>query len=204
MHIGYPPILPGTLEDDGAPLRDLLKRAKSLGITTSMDMAGVDPKSEGGKVNWNRFFELTMPYLDVFSPSVEDIFTARKIGRHATREEVISTAEELVGYGCAVVLLSDGENGLYLKTAGKDRLGTSGRAFEKNSSEWSDCAKWYDAINPEVFVSTLAAGDACSAGLLYAIAREMGPEQGAHFALAFPAVTIAGKITTEAEVLKIK
>jgi hypothetical protein len=32
----------------------------------------------------------------------------------------------------------------------------------------------------------------------------MGPEQGAHFALAFPAVTIAGKITTEAEVLKIK
>ena len=196
LHIGYPPIMLATLKDDGAPIREIFKKAKDLGITTSLDMAVVDPNSPAAKINWGRFFELTMPLTDVFSPSVEDIFTARLMGRHATHDEVVKTANDFVAQGCGVVCLSNGENGLYFASGSAERLANAGRGFAKTSGAWANQNAWYQPVKPEKFVGTTGAGDATSAGLLYAIANEMGPDGGAKFATAFPSITISGRKTT--------
>lgn len=202
LHIGYPPIMLGTLKDDGAPIREIFKKAKEMGITTSLDMALVDPISPAAKINWKRFFKETMPLTDVFSPSVEDIVTALKVDHHATHDEVIKYAEEFVQMGAGVVCLSDGERGLYFKTAGKERLEKAGRGFAKTAGAWADQARWYEPIKPEEFVGTTGAGDAATAGLLYAISKELGPEAGAKMATAFPAITISGKKTTPENIAK--
>jgi len=45
LHLGYPPLLPALLTDQGRPLVDLLSRTRAAGVTTSIDLAVVDPES---------------------------------------------------------------------------------------------------------------------------------------------------------------
>ena len=52
LHLGYPPLLPELLADDAAPLLNLLKEARSRQITTSLDLAVVDPRSRAAEVDW--------------------------------------------------------------------------------------------------------------------------------------------------------
>ena len=54
LHLGYPPLLPELLADDAAPLLNLLKEARSRQITTSLDLAVVDPRSRAAEVDWRR------------------------------------------------------------------------------------------------------------------------------------------------------
>ena len=65
LHVGYPPLLPALLADDAAPLLNLLKEARSRQITTSIDLAVVDPRSRAADVGWRRVFARIMPYVDI-------------------------------------------------------------------------------------------------------------------------------------------
>ena len=52
FHFGYPPLMKRMIENDGVELKDLFRRAKATGVTTSLDMTLPDPGSFSGTVNW--------------------------------------------------------------------------------------------------------------------------------------------------------
>ena len=62
LHLGYPPLLPALLDEYAAPLLNLLKDARSRQITTSLDLAVVDPRSSAGAMDWRGIFTKIMPF----------------------------------------------------------------------------------------------------------------------------------------------
>ena len=54
FHFGYPSLMRGMYENDGAELIKLFKKVKGHGCATSLDMAAVDPDSDAGKADWKR------------------------------------------------------------------------------------------------------------------------------------------------------
>ena len=42
-------------------------------MTTSLDMALPDPSSVAGQADWGTILKATLPYVDIFLPSIEEI-----------------------------------------------------------------------------------------------------------------------------------
>lgn len=175
LHLGYPPLLPGMTPDGGAPLVALLSRARARGMTTSIDMAVVDPASPAGQVAWHALFSRVLPLTDVFSPSIDDLTSALRLNREQPRPAVAAIAAQLVEQGAGVVVVSAGENGLFLKAGSADRLARGGRVVAALAQEWADAELWLCAQPLEQVVTTNGAGDAASAGLLHGLAERMDP-----------------------------
>ena len=72
MHFGYPPLMRNFYNQEGVQLKSLFVRAKGYDVTTSLDMSLPDIHSEAGRVNWEGLLADTLPYVDVFSPSIEE------------------------------------------------------------------------------------------------------------------------------------
>lgn len=73
LHFGYPPLMARIRERSGAELVSLLQRARRLGLSTSLDMAHPDPDGPSGKVNWSAYLEATLPHVDFFLPSLDEV-----------------------------------------------------------------------------------------------------------------------------------
>jgi sugar/nucleoside kinase (ribokinase family) len=193
LHLGYPPLLPGLLTDDATPLFNLLKEARSRQITTSLDLAVVDPRSRAAAVDWRRVFARIMPYVDIATPSLDDLTSALEIARPRDDGLVEECARRLVDDGCAVAVVSAGARGAYAVSAGADRLAAAGAALSSVRSAWSSTAEWVPAAAPMRIVSTTGAGDALTAGLLYGLAQGTGIRRATRLAARFAAVNIEGK-----------
>lgn len=173
LHLGYPPLLPGLLRGGGAPLVRLLKHAKSLGITTSVDMVVVDPDSDSGSWDWPALLAAALPYIDIFCPSVDDLRSAFATHPefHALTRHPEDLASALVDMGAAVVMLTDGPGGFLARAGSQDRLKGAGRLLSPVAPTWADASVRQDAHWVEEVVTTNAAGDVSAAGLLAAIHR---------------------------------
>jgi sugar/nucleoside kinase (ribokinase family) len=121
LHLGYPPLLPGLLADDAAPLLNLLKEARSLNITTSLDLAVVDRQSRAAEVDWRRVFARIMPYVDIATPSIDDLTSALAITQAGDDDLVEECARQLVADGCAVAVVSAGAHSHRLAPPGARR-----------------------------------------------------------------------------------
>ncbi len=73
LHLGYPPLLPRLFADGGAELAEVFRRAKAAGTTTSLDMSLPDVDSPSAEVDWPSVLELTLPHVDLFVPSAEEL-----------------------------------------------------------------------------------------------------------------------------------
>ena len=73
FHFGYPPLMRRMYADGGEELAELLSKAKSKGLTVSLDLAKPDPSSPAGQADWRRIFAKALPFVDVFLPSFEEI-----------------------------------------------------------------------------------------------------------------------------------
>jgi sugar/nucleoside kinase (ribokinase family) len=193
LHLGYPPLLPALLDDDASPLLNLLQEARGRGITTSLDLAVVDPRSKAADVNWQRVFTKIMPYVDIATPSIDDLTSALGITQAADDDLVEECARRLVDDGCAVAVVSAGARGAYAISAGDGRLIEAGAALSSVRSSWSSRAEWVPAAVPSRVISTTGAGDAATAGLLYGLAHGTGIRRAARLAARFAAVSIEGK-----------
>ena len=167
------PLLPELLADDAAPLLNLLKEARSRQITTSLDLAVVDPRSRAAAVDSRGIFARIMPYVDIATPSIDDLTSALAIARTPDDDLVEECAHRLVDDGCAVAVVSAGARGAYAVSAGADRLAAAGTALSSVRSTWSSTVEWVPAAEPRLVVSTTGAGDAASAGLLYGLHKEL-------------------------------
>jgi sugar/nucleoside kinase (ribokinase family) len=193
LHLGYPPLLPALLADDAAPLLDLLTEARSRQITTSLDLAVVDRRSSVAEVDWRRIFARIMPYVDIATPSIDDLTSALAITRSPDDELVEECARRLVGDGCAVAVVSAGARGAYAVSADPDRLAVAGAALSSVRSTWSSIAEWVPVVEPRLVASTTGAGDAASAGLLYGLAQVTGIRRATRLAARFAAAAIEGR-----------
>lgn len=187
LHLGYPSILPAMLTDHAAPVRTLFGRARAAGVTTSLDLAVISEPDDVSRAWWTEALAATLPLVDVFTPSVDDLVSA--IGRAipAHPDSIVAEARRLVGMGAAVAVVSAGAGGIALASGSASRFADGGLALAVLGEEWFDRTLWVPADVLGAPSSTTGAGDAATAGLLHGLMA--GYEPGAALRLAVDAAT---------------
>lgn len=164
FHFGYPPLMRCMYADDGAQLAEMFRRIKASGVITALDMAMPDPGGPGGRVDWRRVLEHTLPNVDLFLPSLDEmIFMLRHDPSVSHTTAISAVAGELLAMGARVVGLKVGDQGFYLRTGpvGAPYLGGG----------WRERELWAPCFRAEPLVGTTGAGDATIAGFLAGILR---------------------------------
>ena len=169
LHVGYPSLLPALTADGGAPLAALFERARAAGAVTSLDLAVIDPASPAARLDWRALLERVLPHVDVLSPSIEDVRSHLAADGH-----LVAAARELVALGAGTVLLTAGPEGLALCTAG---------GFERVIAP----------LNAGEGRTTLGAGVAASAGVLWGILCGLSPDECLRLAAETAAALVAGQ-----------
>ena len=204
FHFGYPPLMKLMYQNEEAELEQIFRRAKETGVTTSLDMALPDPNSPAGQANWPAILRATLPYVDIFMPSLEEIVymlqpnTYQDLCRRADSlnflpfvmpELLLEVSQELLALGVKIVGLKLGERGLYLRTAGSAALEMLGRGRPANWAAWADLELWAPCFKVDV-VGTAGSGDATIAGFLSALLRDLPPQAAAIAAVAVGACNV--------------
>jgi sugar/nucleoside kinase (ribokinase family) len=195
FHLGYPPIMARTYADDGVELVEIYRRVKAAGLTSSLDMVVPDPNGPGGRANWGTIFERTLPNVDIFLPSADELLyvldrpsfgEGDKIGP----DKVSSLGRQMLGLGVGVAGVKLGSRGLYLRTAGRARLAALGAAGPVDAGNWADRELWFPVFEIAKFVGATGAGDATIAGFLAAFLRGQTIEAAGAFANAVGACNV--------------
>ena len=111
LHIAGALVMP---RFDGAPMANVLQKAKTLGITTSLDTA----YDATGK--WMETLEPCLPYVDMFLPSIVEaqqltgLSDAREIAQFLRRN-----------YGIHTIAIKMGEDGSYVSTPEREHFATA-------------------------------------------------------------------------------
>jgi len=196
FHFGYPPLMAATLENHGQELQKIYKIAKQCGALTSLDLSLPDPNSPTGKINWEKILANVLPCVDLFLPSVEEVFfmldreryfqVKKRAGANdmidfIDYEENSRLANRCLELGTKIVALKSAQRGFYVKTS----------ALEKNFladnstidlNNWSRRELWCPAFKVERIVSATGAGDAAIAGFLAAFLRGYSIEKAVKYA----------------------
>jgi sugar/nucleoside kinase (ribokinase family) len=185
FHFGYPPLMRRMYAEAGAELARLFARVKATGVTTSLDMAFPDPAGPAARADWPAILRATLPHVDVFMPSVEEILfmlrrpqfdelqAAGPLAEQVTPELLSSLGAELLALGAKIVGLKLGDRGLYVRTAPGDRLAEAGRGVPRPAA-WAGQELWAPCFQVDV-VGTTGSGDATIAGFLSALLRGLAP-----------------------------
>lgn len=185
FHFGYPTAMRTLYANDGVEFTKLMRKVHGLGLTVSLDTSQPDPNAEPGKADWKRIMTKTLPYVDVFLPSLEELlfmfhrdeFDAlsaergeRDIIDVINMERLPALAEELLKLGPSIVGIKMGKRGVYIRTASKDKLAHAGKAVPKDLDDWADRELIRQPYKPDRICSTTGAGDTMIAGFLAALA----------------------------------
>jgi sugar/nucleoside kinase (ribokinase family) len=209
FHFGYPPLMTRMYTDGGHELAEMYQRAKETGSTTSLDLAMPDPAGPSGQADWRLILARTLPHVDLFLPSVEELLFmlrrdqfdqltaqvgAANVLEALTVEEIASLADEALAMGAKIVLLKMGIRGIYLRTA--TTLSELGRGVPTDLAAWTNRQLWAPCFRPNVVVSTVGTGDAAIAGFLAAVLRDTSPSLALNVAVATGAccVEVAGAL----------
>jgi sugar/nucleoside kinase (ribokinase family) len=204
FHFGYPPLMDRIFAENGAELVTILQRVKAMGITTTLDLSMPDPNSTAGRADWYAILNATLPYVDVFLPSAEEIllmlrrplFDQFATKAHTSRpldqmipEMFSELGQALLDMGAKIVGLKCGDRGLYLRTANTTTLTKMGRGEVADAAIWSDRELWAPCFSTQV-VGTTGSGDATIAGFLMGIMRGMKPQETLQAACAVGACNV--------------
>ena len=190
FHFGYPPLLKLMFENDGAQSVEVFRRAKETGVTTSLDMTLPDQASAAGRADWVTILRSTLPHVDVFLPSIEEMLYMLRRKTYAELSEAADgssflplitprllsdLSQELLEMGVKIVALKLGGRGLYMRTADQAAIESLGHARPSDPAAWADKEFWAPCFIVDV-AGTTGAGDAAIAGFLSALLRDMSPE----------------------------
>ena len=197
FHFGYPPLMRRMYADDGRELAEIMRRVRSLGLTTSLDMAMPDPAAPAGRACWPSLLRRVLPHVDVFAPSLEEIlfmldrdrFTAISEGRSVADGRLLAEVSDcLLTMGAAVVALKLGDQGLYLRTtADRLRLRDAGPGIP--DGDWVGREMLAPCFAVDV-VGTTGSGDCTIAGLLAAMVAGLSPRDAVNAAVAVGACNV--------------
>ena len=202
MHFGYPPLMRRMYADGGDDLSQIYCRAKSHGLTTSLDMAMPDPAHPSGKADWEGILTRVLPLVDVFLPSAEELLYMLDRPKYerlvaeaglagmldaVTPEDIRALADEAISLGAQIVAIKLGHRGLYLRTPKESGdLGSGGPA---HTNAWLDQELWSPCFVVDV-AGTNGAGDCTIAGFLTGMLRNQTPEQAVTSAVATGACNV--------------
>lgn len=199
FHLGYPPLLPALIADNGVELAHLFSRAGQAGAITSLDMSLPDPGGAAGHVDWRELLKRALPYVDIFIPSLEEIlFMLRRedfnnwnspVAHHVSEAYLAALVDDLLDMGAGIGGVKLGEYGIYIRTASKDKLSHLGRRLPIKLDEWADRQFWHPAFAVKV-VGTTGAGDSAYAGFLTALLKGLSVENAARWACAVGACNV--------------
>ncbi len=194
FHFGYPPLMARMFADDGAQLTELFRRMKSLGLTTSLDMAFIDPASLAGRANWRLILKNALPFVDIFLPSLDEIIfmSGQELDVPLNVSLLSNVSTELLELGAKMVVLKLGDRGLYMHTASASALKDLGRACPSDLMTWGDFESWQPCFEVKV-AGTSGSGDATIAGFLAAILHDRTPVDVLTTALAVGALSVETK-----------
>lgn len=197
FHIGYPPVMRRLYENDGAELKEILKRMKEKGIATSMDMTNIDPSSEAGALDWERILANVLPHTDFFVPSFEELcfmlnrsrYEELSLGADMTDgldmyRDVKPLAEQCLALGCRAVLIKCGISGMYYKTSDREKMAQVGSRLELDPDVWAGQEDVQPCFKADQVLSGTGAGDTSIAAFLMAAAKGRAPRQCAALAAA--------------------
>lgn len=187
FHFGYPPLMKNMYDRDGEELLRILKRVKELDTAVSMDMAMVDEKAESGAADWESILGKTIPYVDFFVPSIEELaimidkpryreWQKRARGRDITtvlniEKDVRPLAEKMLSMGAKVLLVKCGAAGLYLASADARALSQAASGYADKLKGWENIRHFEASYRPEKVLSGTGAGDTCIAAFLLAVSQ---------------------------------
>ena len=205
FHFGYPPLMREMYADGGAQLRRMFERVHSAGPATSLDLCAIDPDSEAGRVSWEPVLSRTLPFVDVFAPSIGELLFMLDRPAHAElqglgdlaavvdRERLAKLAEILLGMGVAVVAIKLGDQGLYVRTTPETaRISAFCERLGLAASAWRGREVLAPCFAARTVVGTTGSGDATIAGLLAALLRGEDPAPAATSATAAGACSVEG------------
>lgn len=195
FHLGYPPIMARTYANDGAELVAIYQRVKAAGLTTSLDMVMPDPNGPSGKANWQAILERTLPHVDIFLPSADELLymiDRASFGEGDTMgpEKVSAIGRRLLDLGVAIAGVKLGSRGFYIRTAGRERLARMGAAKPADLAAWASRELWFPVYEIPKFVGSTGAGDCTIAGFLAAFLRGESLESAGRIANAVGACNV--------------
>jgi sugar/nucleoside kinase (ribokinase family) len=190
LHVGYPSLLPALVAHDGAPLRELLARARADGLATSVDFAVVDAPTSASRRRWAAVLATCLPFMDVLTPSIDDLESMTGVVDEPG--DPLAAAGELVRGGAAIALVTAGRRGVALATAEADRFARAGEVVASLGAEWHSRSLRMSAVAVARPLTTTGAGDAATAGFLAALLDRCTPEAAVQWAVEAAATKIAG------------
>ena len=198
MLFGYPPWMKKLYENTGAELTKILKKTKELETTTALDLSIPDVSGYGDKIDWLSILEKWIPLSDIMVPSAEELFyflykkaflekkanlgPKEGVLDHMTVKEISTLGKDLIDMGTAIAMVKCGHRGLYIRTAGPDRLREMGAAGCGNLENWANRELWFPVYEEEKFVGALGSGDSAIAGFLSAFVWKQSIESCLRYA----------------------
>ena len=203
FHFGYPPLMAGMFADDGRDLENVFSKVKSAGVTTSLDMVMVKKHSAAGQADWDKILKRTLPHVDFFLPSIEELLLLLQFSEDQRRwvvegeeqDQICASylrelAEILIEWGTGVVVFKLGTYGMYMRTSGLARLKTMGAGAPQNLEIWANREILAPIFEVDHFVGTTGAGDSAIAGFIAALLRGGSPEKALMVASAVGACNV--------------
>jgi sugar/nucleoside kinase (ribokinase family) len=205
FHFGYPPLLEQFFQNKGTQMVDMFSRIQKMGVITSLDFSLPDPESESGKINWPEIMRRTLPFIDIFAPSLEEVLQIMMPSKYTEIQPASDDTETLyqipvrlirevgkmiIDLGVKIVLIKAGERGAYLLTGDVSPINEK-NGIHLPEESWSFRELWcnaYPADNSKI-INTNGAGDAAVAAFLSAILEGYGAESSLKYA------TMAGRNT---------
>lgn len=199
FHFGYPPLMASMFAADGDELVKIMRKAQESGTATSLDLAAVDPNSESGKADWKKILRKTLPYVDFFVPSAEELcymldrkrfyeWKKRAGGGDVcdviTAEDIRPLADICMEYGCKVLVIKCGAPGMYLRTASQTILKGISPKIALQTDIWADQDFFEKSYKPDRILSGTGAGDTSIAAFLTSVLEGDAPEWAMHYAAA--------------------
>jgi sugar/nucleoside kinase (ribokinase family) len=200
FHFGYPPLMNRLYINNGRQLAQIFRSVSNAGVVTSLDMAAVDPHSPAGTTDWKTILRNTLPFVDIFAPSVEELLFMldREKYEQLTQDangqdlaaivniqrDVKHLAEMAIGMGAKLVMIKCGEPGLYFKTAGAGEVSVLENKLGFSLAGWSNREVFENSYLPEHVVSATGAGDVAIAAFLTSLLLEYSLETCLRYATA--------------------
>ncbi|MBN2532709.1 MAG: carbohydrate kinase family protein [Spirochaetales bacterium] len=198
MLFGYPPWMKKIYENTGSELTKILKKTKKLDTTTALDLSLPDVNSPAGQKDWMAILKDWVPLSDIMVPSAEELFyflykekflekkanlgARESVLDNMTVNEISTMGNDLIQMGTGIAMVKCGNRGLYVRTAGKDRLKKLGAAQCSDLENWSNRELWFPVYREEKFVGALGSGDSAIAGFLSAFIRSLSIESCLRYA----------------------
>ncbi len=206
FHFGYPPLMQSMYDNNGENLWKMFRMVKQAGVATSLDLAAVDPSSKAAEADWKLILGLTLPFVDFFMPSLEELLYMldrekfEKLREDPDREESLLSididkdvkplADACMHMGAKVVIIKCGALGMYYKTCKSRYL--QPLANELSLLDWGDKEGFELSYLPDKVVSGTGAGDTCIAAFLASALQGYSFEDCIHISAAAGAACVSG------------